>query len=84
VIPASPPSVSPLPIAAAKAAKDALKQAKKEKKSKKAKKLAGAPKKPMSAFFCYQQARRENLKSEAPNLDHKDIIKVSSNHSQCP
>ena len=54
-----------------------MKQAKKEKKSKKAKKLAGAPKKPMSAFFCYQQARREPLKKEAPNLDHKDIIKVS-------
>ncbi len=35
-----------------------------------------APKKPMSAFFCYQQARREPLKKEAPELDHRDIIKV--------
>lgn len=36
------------------------------KKEKRAKKPAGAPKKPMSAFFCYQQARRDALKNEAP------------------
>ena len=60
-------------LAAAVAAKKALKE------KKKGKKQPGAPKKPMSAFFCYQQARRENLKKEAPNLDHKDIIKVSHN-----
>jgi hypothetical protein len=30
----------------------------------------------MSAFFCYQQARRDPLKKEAPELNHKDIIKV--------
>lgn len=62
---------NPLFLAAAQAAKKLAKE------KKKGKKQAGAPKKPMSAFFCYQGARRENLKQEAPNLDHKDIIKVS-------
>lgn len=37
-----------------------------EKKEKRQKKHKDAPKKPMSAFFCYQQARREALKKEAP------------------
>jgi len=37
-----------------------------KKEKKRAKKPAGAPKKPMSAFFCYQGARREGLKNEAP------------------
>jgi len=31
----------------------------------------------MSAFFCFQMARRAGLKQEAPDLNHKDIIKVS-------
>ncbi len=31
----------------------------------------------MSAFFCFQMARRQALKGEAPDLNHKDIIKVS-------
>ena len=30
----------------------------------------------MSAFFCFQMARRQGLKAEAPELNHKDIIKV--------
>jgi hypothetical protein len=34
------------------------KNKKKEKKGKRSKKDADAPKKPMSAFFCYQGARR--------------------------
>jgi hypothetical protein len=42
----------------------------------KRKKQADAPKKPMSAFFCFQMARRQGLKAEAPELNHKDIIKV--------
>lgn len=29
----------------------------------------------MSAFFCFQMARRAGLKAEAPELNHKDIIK---------
>lgn len=29
----------------------------------------------MSAFFCFQMARRQALKGEAPDLNHKDIIK---------
>jgi len=43
----------------------------------KRKKDPNAPKKPMSAFFCFQMARRQALKGEAPDLNHKDIIKVS-------
>ena len=46
-------------------------------KKQKRKKQADAPKKPMSAFFCFQMARRAGLKEEAPELNHKDIIKVS-------
>ena len=44
----------------------AVKVEKLSKKAMKAKKNAGKPKKPMSAFFCYQKARREALKNEAP------------------
>lgn len=51
-------------------------QAKPGKKEKRQKKPKDAPKKPMSAFFCYQSARRDALKKEAPELNHKDIIKV--------
>jgi structure-specific recognition protein 1 len=46
-------------------------------KKAKRKKDPNAPKKPMSAFFCFQMARRQALKGEAPDLNHKDIIKVS-------
>ena len=46
-------------------------------KKEKRKKDPNAPKKPMSAFFCFQMARRQGLKDEAPGLNHKDIIKVS-------
>jgi hypothetical protein len=46
-------------------------------KKEKRKKDPNAPKKPMSAFFCFQMARRQGLKKEAPGLNHKDIIKVS-------
>jgi len=48
-----------------------------EKKTRK-KKDADAPKKPMSAFFWYQQDRRNALKQEKPNLVHKEVIVVSS------
>ena len=54
-------------------------QGKPGKKEKRQKKPKDAPKKPMSAFFCYQQARRDPLKREAPELNHKDIIKVRKN-----
>jgi hypothetical protein len=50
---------------------------KREKRAKRAKKDKNAPKKPMSAFFCYQQARRPSLKQEVPDLNHKDIIRVN-------
>jgi len=53
----------------------AAKQLKEEKKAKRAKKDKNAPKKPMSAFFCYQTQRRKDLKNEQPNLNHKDIVK---------
>ena len=47
-----------------------------EKKTRK-KKDADAPKKPMSAFFWYQQTRRAPLKAERPDLGHKEVIVVS-------
>lgn len=50
--------------------------AKEETKKQKRKKDPNAPKKPMSAFFCFQMKRRAHLKLEAPELNHKDIIKV--------
>ncbi len=50
--------------------------AKEEAKKQKRKKDPNAPKKPMSAFFCFQMNRRAALKEEAPELNHKDIIKV--------
>lgn len=49
-------------------------------KKEKRKKDPNAPKKPMSAFFCFQMARRNGLKHEAPELNHKDIIKVSNSN----
>jgi hypothetical protein len=48
-----------------------------EKKTRK-KREPDAPKKPMSAFFWYQQARRADLKKEKPELGHKEVIVVSS------
>ena len=35
-----------------------------------------APKKPISAFFCYQKTRREALKKEQPALDNKQVVSV--------
>ncbi len=35
-----------------------------------------APKKPISAFFCYQKTRREGLKKEDPKLDNKQLVAV--------
>ena len=57
----------------AKAAKE-----KKERKTKKAKKDKDAPKRAISAFFFYNQERREKLKKEQPSLDNKEIIKTMS------
>ena len=51
---------------------------KKERKSKKAKKDKDAPKRAISAFFFYNQERREKLKKEQPKLDNKEIIKTMS------
>ena len=64
-VPAQPAPAPPAPVAAPVS----------DKKQKR-KKQPGAPKKPMSAFFCFQMARRAGLKEEAPELNHKDIIKV--------
>jgi len=47
---------------------------KKEKKQKRAKKDKDAPKRALSAFFFYNQERRETLKKEKPDLNNKDII----------
>ena len=54
------------------------KKEKKEKRTKKAKKDKDAPKRAISAFFFYNQERREKLKKEQPNLDNKEIIKRMS------
>jgi len=35
-----------------------------------------APKKPLSAYFCFMSDRRPKLKAEQPDLDHKDVLKV--------
>jgi hypothetical protein len=56
--------------------KTAGKDEKPEKKTRK-KRDVDAPKKPMSAFFWYQQSRRSILKGEQPEMSHKDTIKVS-------
>ena len=50
-----------------------------EKKTRK-KKDADAPKKPMSAFFWYQQDRRNAIKQDKPNLVWKEVIVVSTNY----
>ena len=44
---------------------------KKEKRAKKAKKDKDAPKRAITAFFFYNQERREKLKKEQPNLNIK-------------
>ena len=54
------------------------KKEKKERKTKKSKKDKDAPKRAISAFFFYNQERREKLKKEQPNLDNKEIIKTMS------
>jgi hypothetical protein len=51
---------------------------KKERKTKKAKKDKDAPKRAISAFFFYNQERREKLKKEKPNLDNKELIRAMS------
>ena len=43
-----------------------------------AKKDKNAPKRPISAYFFYNQERRLTLKKEQPTLDHKDLIRVMS------
>ena len=50
----------------------------KERKSKKQKKDKDAPKRAISAFFFYNQERREKLKKEKPELGNKEIIKTMS------
>ena len=49
---------------------------KKDKKQKKHKDK-DAPKRPMTAFFCYLKARRDLLKKEKPNLPNTEIVSVS-------
>eukprot|EP00829_Urostomides_striatus_P003332 TRINITY_DN13743_c0_g1_i1.p1 TRINITY_DN13743_c0_g1~~TRINITY_DN13743_c0_g1_i1.p1 ORF type:complete len:150 (+),score=100.97 TRINITY_DN13743_c0_g1_i1:15-464(+) len=43
-------------------------------RSKGIKKDKNAPKKPMTAYFWYMKTRREDLKKEKPDLNHKEII----------
>ena len=45
-------------------------------KKQKKEKDKNAPKKPISAFFCYQKFRREALKKENPKLNNKDLVSV--------
>ena len=49
-----------------------------ENKKKKGKKDKDAPKRPISAYFFYNQERREKLKKEKPNLDNKELIRAMS------
>ena len=49
-----------------------------ENTKKKGKKDKDAPKRPISAYFFYNQERREKLKKEKPNLDNKELIKAMS------
>ena len=42
------------------------------------KKDKDAPKRPISAYFFYNQERREKLKKEQPDLDNKDLIRAMS------
>ena len=51
---------------------------KKEKKAKRAKKDKDAPKRALSAYFLYNQERRDSLKKEKPELNNKEIIKKMS------
>ena len=51
---------------------------KKEKKTKRAKKDKDAPKRALSAYFFYNQERRDSLKKEKPELNNKEIIKKMS------
>lgn len=48
------------------------------KKASKTKKDKNAPKRAISAFFFYNQERRESLKKEQPNLSNKEIISTMS------
>ena len=49
-----------------------------ENTKKRGKKDKNAPKRPISAYFFYNQERREKLKKEKPNLDNKELIKAMS------
>ena len=49
-----------------------------ENTKKRGKKDKDAPKRPISAYFFYNQERREKLKKEKPNLDNKELIKAMS------
>lgn len=63
-----------------KRATTSTKVAKKEKPKKekkvKAKKDKNAPKKPMSAFFCFQKSRRPHITKEHPEYNNQEIIKA--------
>jgi len=41
------------------------------------------PKRPTSAFFFFQEARRPELKEKHPDKSHKEIVSVSSNNVRC-
>ena len=70
------PCLHPLTSDVAKPTKADKAPEKPEKKTRQ-KRAADAPKKPMSAFFWYQQDRRTAIKQERPELAHKDVIVVS-------
>ena len=61
---------------AKRATKSKKEKAPKEKKERKTrvKKDKNAPKRALSPYFFYMKTRRDVLKKEQPNLDHKQII----------
>lgn len=59
---------------AATAKKSETKPEIKEGKKRAKKKDKDAPKKPMPPFFCYQKARRSQLKTENPTAVNTDLI----------
>jgi len=59
------------------------KQSKKAKKSGKKQKDKNAPKKPISAFFCYQKIRREKIKAENPKMSNKELVAVFFKPNSC-
>ena len=46
------------------------------------KKDKNAPKRPLTAYFCYMKTRREKLKKEEPDLTNTGLVAVSSGNNR--